>query len=229
MGIDHYRDDFVTVAAPGAKTCHSYLTAFEAECTALGVALAPEKKEGPTTRLVFLGIEVDTVEGSLSLHADKLSQLRQEVESWLGRRACQRRELESLVGVLQNAATRMHIRPTDDRPSQGPPASTPLHSPQPANPVLVESICSIMEWVAIVIAYPDHATKKCPLCDTTELNPQCLPQHFISEHTNSEGNWETLLNSLVTMDPSFYCHVLCFLYTSLLYFLRALGLCPGGP
>ena len=43
-----------------------------------------------------------------------------------------------------------------------------------------------------VIAYPDHATKKCSLCDTTELNLQCLPEHFISEHTNSEGNWETL-------------------------------------
>ena len=63
-----------------------------------------------------------------------------------------------------------------------------------------------------MIAYSDHATKKCPLCDTTELNLQCLPEHFISEHTNSEGNWETQLNSLVTMDPSFYCHVLCFLF-----------------
>ena len=36
-----------------------------------------------------------------------------------------------------------------------------------------------------VIAYPDHTTKKSPLCDTTELNLQCLPKHFISEHTST--------------------------------------------
>ena len=36
-----------------------------------------------------------------------------------------------------------------------------------------------------VIAYPDHTTKKSPLCDTTELNLQCLPKHFILEHTST--------------------------------------------
>ena len=40
-----------------------------------------------------------------------------------------------------------------------------------------------------VIAYPDHAAKKCPLCDTKELDPQCLPDHFVTEHTKSEGSW----------------------------------------
>ena len=36
-----------------------------------------------------------------------------------------------------------------------------------------------------VIAYPDHAAKKCPLCDTKEFDPQCLPKHFVTEHTKS--------------------------------------------
>ena len=74
------------------------------ECEALGFTLAPEKQEGPTTRLVFLGIDIDTVAGRLSLPADKLVRLRTEIDSWLGRKACQRRDLESLVGVLQHAA-----------------------------------------------------------------------------------------------------------------------------
>ena len=62
-----------------------------------------------------------------------------------------------------------------------------------------------------VIAYPDHAAKKCPLCDTKELDSQCLPDHFVTEHTKSEGSWNILLNSLITMDSSFYSHALCFL------------------
>ena len=62
-----------------------------------------------------------------------------------------------------------------------------------------------------VIAYPDHAAKKCPLCDTKELDPQCLPDHFVTEHMKSEGSWNILLNSLITMNSSFYSHALCFL------------------
>ena len=47
---------------------------------------------------------VDTVAGRLSLPADKLLRLCTEVDSWLGRKVCRRRDLESLVGVLQHAA-----------------------------------------------------------------------------------------------------------------------------
>ena len=104
VGIDHYLDDYIIVAQPGSPRCQAQLVAFEEECTELGVTLAPEKTEGPTTKLVFLGIEVDSVTGRLSLPADKLARLRSELQSWVSRRACRRRELESLVGVLQNAA-----------------------------------------------------------------------------------------------------------------------------
>ena len=91
VGIDHYLDDFIIVAPPKSSICQTYLTRLEEECMALGVTLAPEKKEGPATRLVFLGIVIDTVEGCLSLPADKLSRLWQEVDRWPGRKACQRR------------------------------------------------------------------------------------------------------------------------------------------
>ena len=61
-----------------------------------------------------------------------------------------------------------------------------------------------------VLAHPDHAKKMCPLCDTEEPD-QSLPEHFITSHTNSDGTWDTLFNSLIDMDPSFYSHILCFL------------------
>ena len=104
QGIDHYLDDFIIVAPPASCACQSNLNKLEEECEALGFTLAPEKQEGPTTHLVFLGIDIDTVAGRLSLPADKLLRLRTEVDSWLGRKVCRRRDLESLVGVLQHAA-----------------------------------------------------------------------------------------------------------------------------
>ena len=39
----------------------------------------------------------------------------------------------------------------------------------------------------------------------------------------------TLLNSLVTMDPSFYCHVPCFLSLYIPHYCTFCLLCPDGP
>ena len=102
--IDHYLDDFVIVAPPASNCCRSYLSLMHEECAALGVTLAAEKTVGPTTCLTFLGIEIDTVARRLRLPAEKLRQLRQDINEWWGRKSCKKRELESLVGTLQYAA-----------------------------------------------------------------------------------------------------------------------------
>ena len=70
------------------------------------------------------------------------------------------------------------------------------------------SIIFIMDGRAC--AQIEVARQKCPLCDTDELD-QNLPEHFMKSHTNSDGTWDTLFDSLITMDPSFYSHILCFL------------------
>ncbi len=62
--------------------------------------MAPGKSEGPLTSLVFLGILVDTVAGEQCLPEGKLKSLLQH---WGARRACRRRQLESLVGLLNHA------------------------------------------------------------------------------------------------------------------------------
>ena len=68
----------------------------------LGVPLAPEKRDGPSSVLIFLGIIINTVKGELRLPADKLRRLSGAVEEWLGKKWCTRRELESLIGTLQH-------------------------------------------------------------------------------------------------------------------------------
>lgn len=58
----HYLDDFFTIGPAGADTCSTYLHAIEQAAIDTGIPLAPEKCEGPSTCLTFLGIELDSVQ-----------------------------------------------------------------------------------------------------------------------------------------------------------------------
>ena len=58
-----------------------------------------------------------------------------------------------------------------------------------------------------VIRHPKHAPSPCPICDTRVS----LPQHVMEKHTYSTESWDTLLNSLLELDPSLYGTLLCFM------------------
>ena len=53
--------------------------------------------------LTFLGIVIDTIRGELRLSAYKLHLTMVMVSSWMQKKSCTRRELESLIGTLQHA------------------------------------------------------------------------------------------------------------------------------
>ena len=101
--IDHYLDDFITMGPPGSDVCKQNLDIISATCADLGVPLAEEKLEGPSECLTFLGIEIDTRAGLLRLPAEKLTRLQRQLRTWAPRKVCRRRQLESLIGVLQHA------------------------------------------------------------------------------------------------------------------------------
>ena len=73
-------------------------------CDHLGVIIAPEKTEGPASSLTVLGIEIDTMVMELRLPGEKTERLRTLLLVWHGRRSGQRRDLESVVGMLQHAS-----------------------------------------------------------------------------------------------------------------------------
>uniref|UniRef100_A0A1X7U7T0 Reverse transcriptase domain-containing protein n=1 Tax=Amphimedon queenslandica TaxID=400682 RepID=A0A1X7U7T0_AMPQE len=102
--IDHYLDDYVTVGPPGSDKCATNLRLIRKVAAQLGVPLAEEKCAGPSTCLVFLGFEVDSVKGELRLPQEKVKRIHDTLEKWAGREWCWRRELESLVGTLQSAS-----------------------------------------------------------------------------------------------------------------------------
>lgn len=76
-----------------------------AECKQLGVPVANHKTEGPSTKLTFLGIQIDTEAMQLSLSQEKLAQTLATVLSWRSKRSASKQELQSLIGLLSHAAT----------------------------------------------------------------------------------------------------------------------------
>lgn len=103
VGSLHYLDDFILFGSPDSPECRQALEKALQICKRLGVPIAVHKTEGPATVLVFLGIEVDTVEGVIRLPEEKLRRLQREIRAWKGRRTCTKRELLSLIGQLQHA------------------------------------------------------------------------------------------------------------------------------
>ncbi|XP_065918904.1 uncharacterized protein [Dysidea avara] len=102
--VIHYLDDFLTMGPALSGKCQENLAAIQHLCTDLGIPLAPEKLEGPTTCLTFLGIEIDTHLSLARLPKDKLTRIKSELRLWLKKRRATKRQILSLVGLLQHAS-----------------------------------------------------------------------------------------------------------------------------
>ena len=85
------------VGAPETEQCAEARSLLDSACRRLGIPIAEHKRERPTTCLVFSGIEVDTATFQLRLPDDKLHRLRSRLAEWGDRKACPRKELESLL------------------------------------------------------------------------------------------------------------------------------------
>ena len=68
----HYLDGYLTVGPTNSPVCaHNVATITHMACQ-VGIPLAQNKLEGPTTHLVFLDILIDTVSMETSFPEDKL-------------------------------------------------------------------------------------------------------------------------------------------------------------
>lgn len=100
----HYLDDFITAGPANSDQCINNLQITLSVCRSLGLPLHPGKCIGPSTHMVVLGIELDLLQQSAYLPADKLAALQDLIQSWWHRRWCTRCQLESLIGHLHHAA-----------------------------------------------------------------------------------------------------------------------------
>ena len=105
QAVYHYLDDFIILGPPGSEVCGESLQILHKVCKDLGVPLAPEKQEGPSSVITFLGITIDTNSQELRLPKEKLKRLLDTLTQWEQRKSCTHKELESLIGSLQHACT----------------------------------------------------------------------------------------------------------------------------
>ena len=103
-----YIDDFGGAEQPAAAHL-AYKQLVHLITEVLGLTLAPDKSISPTTCLIFLGLELDTIKMELRVPADKLAQACGEIKLWLSKTTASKKQLQSLLGKLIHLAAA--IRP----------------------------------------------------------------------------------------------------------------------
>lgn len=99
----HILDDFLFLGSPDSSICKLALHQFMSMCDVLGVPIKGEKTEGPSTTLIFLGIELDTVNMEARLPEEKIVKIQNALHSAKRRKKMTLRELQSLIGLLNFA------------------------------------------------------------------------------------------------------------------------------
>jgi hypothetical protein len=100
----HLLDDFLAIAPPdadGEKIKSTLLQAF----SDLNIPLSAKKTVGPSTCLEYLGITLDTVHMEARLPENKLCRIREMLCKFLNISKCKKRDLLSLLGHLNYAAS----------------------------------------------------------------------------------------------------------------------------
>ena len=75
-GIQYIIHYLIVITPPGSPAGQKCLSILDQVCSALSVPIAEHKRVGPTTCLVFLGIEINTSTFMLCLPTDKLQRLQ---------------------------------------------------------------------------------------------------------------------------------------------------------
>lgn len=101
----HILDDFLFLSEPHSPKCYSALLAFYQLAKDIGLPIKSEKTVYPTTTLIFLGLELDTLNFEVQLPQDKLTQLKAEIKKFQARRSATLKELQSLIGMLNFACS----------------------------------------------------------------------------------------------------------------------------
>ena len=102
--VDHYIDDFGKNGRLRSMECHKSLQIMLETCDNTGTPVKLDRTEGPSTNLVFLGIEIGIINMQLRLPSEKLVHLKELLWIWLGKKECRKRDLMSLIGVFSHTS-----------------------------------------------------------------------------------------------------------------------------
>jgi hypothetical protein len=104
-GIRHvrYLDDFFLIGSSSKEVSQQLITA-QTVITGFGLVVNPDKTEGPSRSLSFLGIQLDSIAQTVSCTAARVAELTALLQSLRHQHIIQRRHAESLIGKLSFAA-----------------------------------------------------------------------------------------------------------------------------
>lgn len=94
-----YLDDFLIIGKTQAE-CQEAFSVLLKLLQDLGFQISWHKVIGPTQKLVFLGVELDTYRCEMALPPAKLAELHQVVSTFLTRRRASKKQLQQLAGKL---------------------------------------------------------------------------------------------------------------------------------
>ena len=97
--VIHVLDDFLFIG-PSEIICQRALDTFIKICEDIGVPLAPEKTEGPSQVLTFLGIQLDTKTMCASLPEDKVEKFSNMIHEFMLCKSVTLTRIQSLCGML---------------------------------------------------------------------------------------------------------------------------------
>lgn len=97
--VDHYLDDFF-FAEKSDDECKKIMDSFDHVCNRLGIPVAHEKSEGPSSQLHYLGLLIDSEKMVIKIPEDKVLELKSKIKYVLGCKKITLRELQSLCGNL---------------------------------------------------------------------------------------------------------------------------------
>ena len=98
--IDHYLDDFLFAGADKTSNCSKLMNTFTEVCSQLGVPIADDKTEGPSTMITCLGLIIDTEKMSIQIPDEIVRGLLYFLNEASKRKKITLRQLQSLCGSL---------------------------------------------------------------------------------------------------------------------------------
>ena len=96
----HVLDDFLFLALVYSE-CKGYLEAWKNLCRLLNISLALDKTFDPSQIMIFLGIEISTIEMMARLPEYKLISYRLQLQELMHSRTVKLRDMQSAIGILQ--------------------------------------------------------------------------------------------------------------------------------
>ena len=98
--LDHYLDDFLFAGEAGTDNCKHLMLTFDEICKELGVPIANEKTEGPTTIIEYLGLIIDSQNMMIKIPLDKITKLLELIDFFSSQKKVTLKHMQSLTGCL---------------------------------------------------------------------------------------------------------------------------------